>query len=392
MNYNFDKRVTRLGTGSIKYDVGVKKFNATEDFIPLWIADTDFEVMPQVVEAIQKRCEHPVFGYTCTLPDYPKAITGWYKRQYGLELENSSVLPTFTVVTAIYFTITAVTEPGDKIMLLTPIYDPFYGAVKNTGRTEVDCELLRKGDSYEIDFEKMEMQMKNGVKMLLLCNPHNPTGRVWTKEEMDRMMALCKKYDVFVASDEVHGDVALFGNKFTSVLAYPELYEKMVAYTAPSKTFNLAGMTISNCIIPNAGLKNKVNESLRSAFLKTPNVLALAATQAAYEHGDEWLAQEKAYIEDNSRFVQEYVKKFMPQIGVTKHEGTFLMWLDMSCLKLGDKLSRTIVDKCHLALGEGSHYGENYKEFMRLNIGTSRPVLEQALNNLKILYDECVNA
>lgn len=388
--YNFDKEVKRMGTGSIKYDVGIKKYKANSDFIPLWIADTDFEVMPEIVNAIKQRCEHPVFGYTCTMPDYPEAVTGWYKRNHGLDLASDCVLPTFTVVTAIYFTILTVTKPGDKIMLVTPIYDPFYGAIANTGRCEVDCELVPVGNSYEIDFEQMEAQMKDGVKMLLFCNPHNPTGRVWTRDEMQKIVALCKKYDVFVASDEVHGDLALFGHEYISMLAFPEIRDKTVVYTAPSKTFNLAGMTISNLLIPNQELKTKINNMLRSAFLKTPNVIALTATQAAYENGDAWVAEEKAYLEANSLYVQQYIKEKMPKIKVAKHEGTFLMWLDMRCFGLGECLNRTIVDKCQLALGEGGHYGKAYTEFMRLNIGTRRTLLEQALEKLQVLYDESV--
>lgn len=389
MIYDFDKKVERLGTGSIKYDMAAKRFKS-DDLIPLWIADTDFEVLPEVVEAIEERCKHPVFGYTCVKPDYPKAVAGWFNRHYDLQLGPECVLPTFTVVTAIYFTILTVTQPGDKVMLVTPIYDPFYGAVANTGRVEVDCELVRKGDSYEIDFEKMEEQMKDGVKMLLFCNPHNPTGRVWTKEEMEKVTALCKKYDIYVASDEVHCDITLFGNEFTSMLAFPEIREKTVVYTAPSKTFNLAGMTISNVLVPNQKLKNDLNNMLRSAFLKTPNVIALEATQAAYEKGDAWVKEQKEYLEQNSLYVQDYIKEYMPKIGVTKHEGTYLMWLDMSCFKLGDELGSTFVSKCKVALGEGGHYGKEYKDFMRLNIGTSRTVLAQAMENIRALYEELV--
>lgn len=390
MKYNFDKKVNRLGTGSIKYDMAAKKFQCGNDVIPLWIADTDFEVMPEIVSAIQKRCEHPVFGYTCTMPDYPKAIADWFNRHYDMELLPEHILPTFTVVTAIYFTILTVTRPGDKVMLVTPIYDPFYGAVANTGRIEVDCELVQKDGSYEIDFKKMEEQMKDGVKMLLFCNPHNPTGRVWTREEMEKIVRLCKKYDIFVASDEVHCDITLFDHPFTSVLAFPEIRDQAVVYTAPSKTFNLAGMTISNMLIPNRKLKQDINNMLRSAFLKTPNVLALTATQAAYEYGDEWVREQKQYLEKNSEYVQDYIKEHMPAIGVTKHEGTYLMWLDMRCFGLGDGLAAALTGRCHVALGEGGHYGKAYKEFMRLNIGTSRQVLEQALSQIRVLYEELV--
>ena len=391
MKYDFDKVIDRRGTGAIKCQVAPRKFHCdAEDLLPLWIADTDFEVAPQIVEAINKRCEHPLFGYTTAQPDYAPAVADFYNRRYNLGVDPKWILPSTCVMTAMYFAVLAVTEPEDKLMVMTPIYDPFYGVVVNTGRVQVECPLVRNDDTYTIDFDLMEQQMKDGVKVLLFCNPHNPTGRVWTREEMDKITGLCEKYGVAVHSDEVHGDMTMSAHPYISMLEYKNLHENMVVYTSPAKTFNLAGMDISNLIIPNPELKNKVNQKLRSGFVKNPPLLSLTATQAAYTYGDEWLDQAKAYIEANSEYVLKFISENMPKIHPAKHEGTYLMWLDCSCFNKGDALSQDMVDHCHVALGAGGGYGAGYEQFQRLNIGTARANLEEALNRILKYCNEVV--
>ncbi len=386
--YDFSIPVDRRNTSSIKWDRAKGKFHTDKDIIPLWIADVDFESPKEVKEALIHRAEHGVYGYTFAMSDYLQSVAGWYQREYGLDVKPEWVCPTYGVVTALYFSILALTEPGDPIMVNTPIYDPFYAIVRNTGRTLVESPLIHRDNSYFLDFEDMEEKMKQGVKMLIFCNPHNPTGRVWTRKEMKKVVDLCNKYNVYLDSDEIHGDLALFGHPYISALEFPEVYDKLSVYTAPGKTFGLAGMIASNLLIPDENVRTAIDGKLRGAWIMSPNIFGLVATQAAYDHGSEWLKEEKAYLEGNSRFVTEYIEKYMPQVQVTKHEGTYLMWIDFSCLGLGDDLYHTLVEECRVGFGEGAQYGEAGKNFVRVNIGCSRELLEKALESVRKLYEE----
>ena len=385
---DFDVLVDRRGTSSIKWDRAKGKFHTEKDIIPLWIADTDFHAPVEVKEAIQRRADHGVFGYTFAMQDYLESVAGWYRRQHALDVKTEWVCPTYGVVTALYFSILALTEPGDPVMIHTPAYDPFFAIVKNTGRTLVRSPLIHRDNSYHMDFADMEEKMKKGVKLLILCNPHNPTGRVWSREEMSEVVRLCRKYDVYLDSDEIHGDLALFGNTCISALEFPEIYDKRSVYTAPGKTFGLAGMIASNLLIPDSGIRDKINGKLRGAWIMSPNIFGLEAAKAAYDHGTEWLKAEKGYLEGNSRFVTEYIKNHMPKAQVTKHEGTYLMWIDLSCLGLGDDLYRTLVEECGVGFGEGAQYGEEGKGFVRVNIGCARELLEKALEGVAQLYQK----
>ena len=388
--YDFNIPVDRHGTSSIKWDRAKGKFHTDKDIIPLWIADVDFESPKEVKEAIVRRAEHGVYGYTFAMGDYLESVAGWYRREYGLDVKAEWVCPTYGVVTALYFSLLALTKPGDAVMVNTPIYDPFYAIVRNTGRTLVESPLIHEDDSYRLDFEDMEEKMRQGVKLLIFCNPHNPTGRVWTREEMKQVVDLCNKYNVYLDSDEIHGDLALFGNTYVSALAFPEVYDKLSVYTAPGKTFGLAGMIASNLLIPDETVRNQVSGALRGAWIMSPNIFGLEATKAAYDHGAQWLKEEKAYLEENSRFVAEYIREHMPQVKVTKHEGTYLMWIDFGCLGLGDDLYHTLVEECRVGFGEGAQYGEGGKNFVRLNIGCSRELLKEALESVTKLYEERV--
>lgn len=391
MKYDFDKVVDRRGTGSIKWDTGARKYKCdSDDFIPLWIADTDFEICPAIPEAIKKRCDHPILGYTNPTPSYAPAVVDWFNRRYGTKLEPNAVQPSFSVMTAIYFAIMAVTEPGDKIIIMPPVYDPFYNVVTATGRVRADCPLIHEGTRYTMDLEKIEIELKAGAKAVLLCSPHNPVSRVWTKEELQALADLCEKYSAYILSDEVHCDIALFGHPFVSMLTFDNICDRTAVFTGTAKTFNLAGTVVSNVLCPNQELKTKINNSLRAGFCKTPCVLGLVAAEAAYTYAEDWLEQEKTYLEENSRFVQDFIREKMPRVKVTDHEGTYLMWLDMSCFGLGTKLADTIVQRTHVAMGGGAGYGAGCEEYMRLNIGVRRAVLADALERISGLYAELV--
>lgn len=382
----FDIPVDRRGTGSIKWDRAKGKFSTDKELIPLWIADTDFKAPPEAMEAVAGRAEHGVYGYSFAGRDYISSVAGWFNREYGLGVEESWVCPTYGVVTALYFTILALTVPGDRVMIHTPIYDPFYAIIRNTGREIVDCGLVHEDGTYRIDYERMEEQMKAGVRLLIFCNPHNPTGRVWRREELLRVAGLCSRYDVYLASDEIHCDLALFGNPFTSMLAFDEIHSRLAVYTSPGKTFSMTGLIVSNLLIPDPQLRERIMGKLRGAWIMSPNLFGMSAAKAAYDNGRDWLQEEKRYLEENSRFVSDYIGEHMPEIGVTAHEGTYLMWLDLNCLGLDGQLCGTLVEECGIGVGDGLHYGEAGRGFIRLNIGCARSLLAKALGALEQLY------
>lgn len=383
---DFDIPVDRRGTGSIKWDRAKGKFATEKDLIPLWIADTDFKAPAEAAEAVVSRARHGVYGYSFAAKDYISSVSGWFNREYGLGVEDDWVCPTYGVVTALYFTILALTEPGDRVMIHTPVYDPFYAIIRNTDRRIADCGLVREGDTWRMDFKAMEEQMRQGVKLLILCNPHNPTGRVWRQEELKQVAGLCARYGVYLASDEIHCDMALFGNPFTSMLAFPELHSRLAVYTSPGKTFAMTGAIVSNLLIPDRELRERIMGKLRGAWIMSPNFFGMEAAKAAYDHGREWLLEEKAYLEENSRFTAAFIAEHMPKVRVTRHEGTYLMWLDMSCLGLGDGLCSALVEECGVGAGDGSHYGEAGRGFIRLNIGCTRGLLKEALEAIEKLY------
>ncbi len=379
----FDTPIRRLGTSSIKWDRCKKKFSTDKELIPLWIADTDFRAPEEVMAAIHERTDHGVFGYTFAMEDYLSAVSGWFRRRHGLETELSWIAPTYGVVTALRFTIEALTQPGDKVMILTPAYEPFFAIVQNTGRTLVECPLQRSGESWYMDFDRIEDGFRGGVKMMIFCSPHNPVSRIWTAEELGQLTALCARYGVYLASDEIHCDVELFGNRFVSLGSFENVRDLVMCYTAPGKSFSMSGLMASNLIIPDERLRTAVTGKLGDAWIMSPNIFGLVAAQAAYEHGDAWLDEELRYLEGNSLLVQEALKNTLPEVRVSRHEGTFLMWLDFSALGLGEQeLCRRIVDVCGLGLGFGSHYGAQFGEFMRINIGCARPLLAQAMERL----------
>lgn len=388
----FDKEIDRTGTASIKWDRCRQKFGTDKQLIPLWIADTDFEAPEQVTEAIIKRAEHRVYGYTFAMDSYKECIQAWYQKRHQISIEKDWISAGSSVVPTLYFSILAMTKPGDKVLLLTPAYEPFYEIIESSGRRIMDCPLLAWEDgSYRADLEMMEKAMLEGCRFLLFCNPHNPVGKVWSRQEIHEIAALCRKYQVFVASDEIHGELVLYGNRYTSILEERELLQDRVAmYISAGKAFGLAGLDASSIIIPGAEYRERISQMLQNAGMKSQNIFGLAATQAAYEHGESWLEEELHYLEENSRYVCHFIDTCMEQVKYAKHEGTFLMWLDMSCLGLEDEeLARRIVNECRLGLGFGSHYGRRYGQYIRMNIGCRKSLLAQAMANLKDLYDKC---
>lgn len=389
MKFDFDQFIDRRGTTSIKWNFQ-EGFGQKDGLLPFWIADTDFATVPEVVEALKKRCEHPVFGYSDPLPSTYEAIQGWWQRRHGWRPETEWMFMTCGVVTGIYFALQALVEKGDKVLTFTPVYDPFFKAIENSGHTLVACPLHHEDDYYTIDWDLFENELKNGVKAIVFCNPHNPVGRVWTKEELSRFVDLCAQYKVWVLSDEVHADYGLTRD-YTPMGVFEKIHDHLVIYTAISKTFNLAGLVSACIMVPNKEVREKVRYEFDSRWMFGPTDFAFTAMEAGYNHGDEWMDAVCEYLRGNVAFVNSYVSEHMPKIHVTRHEGTFLMWLDMRCTGISSSEMTSILAKDYgIALGDGSHYGKEADGFMRLNIGCTRAVLLQGLQAIEKFYQSYV--
>ena len=387
--YDFDKVVDRRGTSSIKWNVQYD-FGQKDGLLPFWIADTDFASEPKILEAIQKRCDHPVIGYADPWDSVYEAIQGWWDRRHGWKPETDWLYISTGVVTGIYYTLNVVVPKGGKVLVFTPVYDPFFAAIQNSDHTMVDCPLDLEDGYYSINFERFEEELKHGVEAVVFCNPHNPVGRVWTAEEIEKVVNLCVKYGVYLLSDEIHADFGIT-RPYTTVGKYPEIYDKLVIYTAISKSFNMAGMTSSCMIIPNIELKKKIVSDYDSRWMFGPCDLAFTAIEAAYTHGDAWMDAQIAYLDESVKVVTEFVKQRMPKVVVTRHEGTFLMWLDMRCFGLTSaEITEILAKEYGIALGDGSHYGKQADGFMRFNIGCSRHILMQGLELMAKMYEKYV--
>lgn len=383
--YDFDKVVDRRGTSSIKWNFQ-NSFGQQTGLLPFWIADTDFATVPEITGAIQRRCDHPIIGYSDPLPGVYDAIQGWWDRRHGWKPQTDWMLLSYGVVTGIYFTLDVVVPKGEKVLVFTPVYDPFFAAVQNSGHQLVDCPLDHKDNYYTINYELLEKELAGGVRAVVFCNPHNPIGRVWTEEEMKRLAELCVKYGVYLLSDEIHADFGLT-RPYTTAGKFPETYPKLVIYTAISKSFNMAGLGSSCMIIPDPALKQRIQEAYDSRWMFGPSDLAFTAMEAAYRSGDRWMDEQCAYLLESARFVERFVAERMPRVQVTTHEGTFLMWLDMTCFgKTSGELTAILAKEYGLALGDGSHYGKQAEGFMRLNIGCTRETLQKGLEQLAKMY------
>lgn len=376
--YDFDRAVSRAGTNCLKWDA-TKMVGGREGLLPFWIADMDLPVMDEVGEAVRRRTEHPVYGYEFVPPACLDAIRQWYARRHGLALETEWMLPGCGVMEFMAQTVLTLTEPGDQILIFTPIYTPMRETIVRTGRTVVEHPFQEQDGAYHIDFALLEQQLQQGVKAILFCNPHNPTAKVWTRAECARLAELCAHYGVYMFSDEVHGDFGLFGNRYTSMAAFEEIRDRVVVYTAPSKTFNLAGLRVSVTIVPGEEAREKLRQATSAMFMDGMCSLAIPAVTAAYTHGDAWMDQVLAYIEDNARFVSDYFAREFPAIHAMEHQGSFLMWLDCRAAgHSGREMQQGMAAK-GILIDDGRRYGDNGEGFIRLNIACPRAQLRQGV-------------
>lgn len=384
-HYNFDEIIDRKGTSCVKYDGLKNAYQGKENLIPLWVADMDFATPDFIVEALKKRCEHPVFGYTFDDDEYYESIQTWldYKYHWKTEREWISYIP--GIVKGLGLAVQCFTQPGDKVIIQPPVYHPFRLVPTRMGREVVYNPLKLEDGVYKMDFEQLESLIDKDCKMLILSNPHNPGGVVWEKEALVKLAQICSAHGILVISDEIHAEMTypqFRHHPFATVSE--EAAACSVTFMAPSKTFNIAGIVSSYALVPDSRIREKFYSFLEAGELNAGTIFAFTATKAAYTYGAEWLQQMRSYVIENVNFVDEYLKKNIPQIKVYRPQASFLVWLDCRELKLAQlELVQLFEDKAGLALNDGTMFGKEGEGFMRLNIGCPRSILNQALESLK---------
>ncbi len=378
--------VDRSGTYTTKYEDAILKFG-TDDVMPLWVADMDLASPPCVQETMQKRAAHPLYGYTVYPERYFDAIQGWMKKRFDWHIDKQWIVPCYGVVPSMTFAIKAYSNEGDGIVIQSPIYPPFASSVKRKKRTLHDNVLVEKNGRYEIDFEDLEAKLKIS-KMFLFCSPHNPTGRVWDEAELEKIIDLCLKYDVVLVSDEIHADL-VYEKKHHSIASFEKMKEHSVVLTAPSKTFNVAGLNTSYAIIPDDRLRRRFSVIQDKSGVTNGNPFGIEALMSAYEEGDLWLDALKKHLADNIAYVTAFLKENALPVKALPVEATFLMWLDCREMGLEQKvLTDFFIKKAKLGLNDGKSFGLSGEGFMRLNVGTSKKVLEKAMQNVLLAYRE----
>lgn len=384
-HYNFDEVINRKGTSCVKYDGLKDAYQGKENLIPLWVADMDFATPDFIIDALKKRCEHPIFGYTFDDDEYYASILTWLHYKYNWKAEREWITYIPGIVKGIGLAVQCFTQPGDKVIIQPPVYHPFRLVPTRMGREVVYNPLKLEDGVYKMDFEQLESLIDKDCKMLILSNPHNPGGIVWEKEALVKLAQICSAHGILVISDEIHAEMTypqFRHHPFATVS--PVAAACSVTFMAPSKTFNIAGIVSSYAIVPDAELREKFYSFLEAGELNAGTIFAFTATKAAYTYGAEWLQQMRSYVIENVNFVDEYLKKNIPQIKAYRPQASFLIWLD--CRELGlsqPDLVHLFEDKAGLALNDGTMFGKEGEGFMRLNVGCPRSILSKALESLK---------
>ena len=382
MKYNFDEIIPRRGTNSYKWDMA-----EDQDILPMWVADMDFRTAPAVIEALRKRVEHGIFGYTKVPPAYYDAIGNWFRRRHGWKIEKEWIIYTTGVVPALSAVIKALTVPGDRILVQTPVYNCFFSSIRNNGCEIIANPLIYENETYRIDFEDLERKAADPtVKLLLLCNPHNPAGRVWTRQELTHIGEICLRHHVWVVADEIHCELVFPGHTYTPFASISEEFlMHSVTCTSPSKAFNLAGLQIANIFSADADIRAKIDKAININEVCDVNPFGVEALIAAYNEGGEWLEELKRYLLDNYDYLKMYFKAHLPQYPVTALEGTYLVWVNCSVLKQSSQdIAHALLDKEKLWVNEGSLYGEAGENYIRINIACPRKTLTDGLDRLKL--------
>lgn len=381
--YNFDKVIERRQTNSVKYD---GENMQDSQMIPMWVADMDFETLPEVKEALLKRAEHGVFGYASPSEDYYQAVIQWMKTRHQFQIEKEWIVPIPGVVVALKIAVRALTKPNDSIMIMKPVYYPFDASINLNHRQIVECPLQLENDHYICDFELFEKQIQNHhVKMFILCNPHNPIGKVWSQDELYQIGMICQKHHVYVVSDEIHMDFVYQGKQHIPFYNVDKSFQDFtIICTAPSKTFNLAALQTSNIVIANDKMREAfINEKMVSG-LSDPNIFGLEACTAAYTYGQKWVDELVTYLQGNIDYMIQFFQEKLPDIKVIKPEGLYLVWVDMRALHMThQQLETFMLNEAHLWLDEGYIFGTGGEGFERFNVACPRSILKQALKQLE---------
>ena len=377
MKYDFDRQISRRGTDSYKWDSA-----AREDVLPMWVADMDFRTAPAVVDALRRRVEHGIFGYTRVPDAYYEAVTGWFARRHGWRMEREWIIYTSGVVPAVSAVIKALTVPGDKVLVQTPVYNCFFSSIRNNGCVMVSSPLVYTGRTFTIDYDDLECKAADPrVKVMLLCNPHNPAGRVWRREELTRIGDICLRHGVVVVSDEIHCELVMPGHRYTPFASISDDFLRhSVTCLSPSKAFNIAGLQIANIVCADAARRAKIDRAINDNEVCDVNPFGVIATQAAYNESEEWLDELVGYLEGNYVYMRELCRERLPDFPLAELEGTYLVWMD--CRKLGlpsEELERRLVAESGLWLNAGTMYGEEGEGFMRWNIACPRATLAEGL-------------
>ena len=377
MKYDFDKTIDRRATNSYKWD------SAPEGVLPMWVADMDFRTASAIIDALQKRVAHGIFGYTRVPDAYYGAVTSWFSRRHGWDIDREWIIYTSGVVPAVSAVIKALTVPGDKVIVQTPVYNCFFSSIRNNGCEIVSNPLRRTADTYEMDFDALERCAADPrAKVMLLCNPHNPAGRVWTPDELTRLGNICLRNGVTVVADEIHCELVYQGFKYTPFASLSDAFlHRSVTCVSPSKAFNIAGLQIANIVAFDNDLRSRIDKAININEVCDVNPFGVAATIAAYNEGEEWLNQLVDYLHSNYEAMAEFCRRELPEFPITRLEGTYLVWMDCSSLGMpSDALEHALLDDARLWLNAGTMYGAEGEGYMRWNIACPRSVMLDGLN------------
>lgn len=381
MKYDFDEIIDRRGTNCVKWD-GAEN----PDVLPMWVADMDFRTAPAIIEALRSRVDHGIFGYTRVPQSYYEAVTGWFARRHGWNIDKDWIIYTSGVVPALSAIIKALTVPGDKVLIQTPVYNCFFSSIRNNGCEIVESPLIYTDNTYSIDFEDLESKASDPkVKAMILCNPHNPAGRVWSRDELIRIGQICIRYDVVVIADEIHCELVMPGYEYTPFASISEEFSRhSVSCVSPSKAFNIAGLQIANIVCADAGRRAKIDRAININEVCDVNPFGVIALQAAYNEGGEWLDQLLEYIHGNYEYMRSFCEEHLPDFPITKLEGTYLVWMD--CRKFGmtsAELEKRLIEEAGLWLNPGTMYGQDGEGFMRWNIACPRTRMIEGLRRFE---------
>ena len=390
MVYDFNRPVDRWDNYAVKYDEMEQKYGR-RDLLPMWIADMDLPTAQPILDAIDARNRQAIFGYTSRPASYFEAVCQWQQKRNGWNPDPAMCVFSLGVVPTLCTCVREFSQPGDEVLFLTPVYGEFFDSVENWGRTPLTVPLTEKDNTYTLDFDAFEKALQRRPPLFILCHPHNPVGKVWTREELQRMGELCVKYGTLIVSDEIHSDLMLFGHKHIPMASLGgEIAASTITCTSATKTFNLAGLQAATIIFPNQQLIDKYQRFWKGLDVHRNNCFSLVAVEAAFRHGEEWLTQLLRHLEGNVLYVEEFLRENIPEITMARPECTYLLWLNCKGLGLpGDQLPRFMAEKARLALNDGRGFGKTEGEgYVRMNIACPRPTVERAMAQLKAAVEE----